>query len=278
MSTKKCGVIGNQVARSLSPKMYGAAFLQYGLNITYNLIEIQPAELERTIQEIRSQDFIGANVTIPYKESVIPFLDSLDQKAEMVGSVNTIVNNNGKLTGYTTDGDGFVISVLEELGETPQGKKVAIFGAGGSARSIAFALAENKILELILINRTKTKASELARNICTYYPILKITVAELSDPTLSDILAQSDWVINCTPVGMSPEKNQSPVSDYTWVNPSQLIYDIIYNPIETLFLKNAKASGAKTLNGISMLAGQGMFAFELFTGKHIEYSFMKSML
>jgi shikimate dehydrogenase len=209
---------------------------------------------------------IGMNVTAPFKELVVPYLDELDKSAEMVGAVNTIINRDGRLIGYNTDGMGFIYSIETECPNFDfLNKKAVIIGAGGAARSIGFALI-SKGMKLSLI---ATRSIERAKKLKSEFNSFSSHTC-----TLDQHIGECDMVIQTSPIGMSPLLDQSPIDDFSWVL-NQVVIDIIYNPKETLFLREAKRRGAFILNGISMLAAQGALAFELFTGQTADYRLMK---
>jgi len=269
------GIIGYPLAHSASPKMHAMAYAEHDLNAIYVPFPVEViSDIPAALAGMRAMSIKGVNVTVPYKEAVLPFLDKLDPVAEQMGAVNTIVNKNGVLTGYNTDGDGFVLALQEELSWTPSRKSVSIIGAGGSARGIAFALCRAGISSLHIHSRTPEKTTLLCSDIQALYP--NVTVSAVDGP-FSD--ATADLVIQTTPVGMhGPHEGRLPVADMSWVSTHQIIVDIVYKPAVTAFMAEAKARGATVLGGAGMLAGQGSLAYHLFTGKKIAYHLMKKAL
>lgn len=269
---KQFAVIGDPISHSLSPAMHNAAYLHLNIDAKYSAIHVKTEALENFIDTFRADDrFIGFNITVPHKETIIPFLDGISDEAKHIGAVNTVVKVNGKVLGYNTDGRGYILSLSEELGLDVAGKDVVILGAGGSARSIAVSILNANAASLIIMNRTQDKALKLK--------------AELSDSRVSvkaftelDSLRNAALIINTTSVGMSATNNACPLPDMSWVHSGQVLSDIIYAPLETYFLKAAKRNGAKTINGLGMLAGQGAIAFALFTQAPISYTFMLNQL
>jgi len=220
---------------------------------------------------LKALNVAGFNVTIPHKVAVMLLLDSLDPLAEKIGAVNTVVNEDGKLRGYNTDGDGFY-RVLLEQGFSPQGKNVVLLGAGGAARAIAYTLAE-KDARLTILNRRQEL--DWAENIARF--ILddlnkEVKVFELGD--IAKVLPGADLLVNATSVGMSPADNDSPVPA-PLLEKVPVVFDIVYNPLKTRLLKEAAAAGVQTISGIDMLAWQGALAFEKWTGKAAPVDLMR---
>lgn len=271
--TKVVGILGDPISHTASPRMHAAAYNALGLDFMYVPFHVKSEGLGKALDGIRNLNIVGVNVTIPHKESVIPFLDKLDPTAQKVGAVNTIVNENGVLTGYNTDGDGFCYALLHEANFSLEGKSVAVIGAGGSAKAIANAMLNQKIKSLFILNRNTDRARQLATLLS--FSSCPITVLDWEDSDISDVLSSCDLVVNTTPAGMAPDMETLPIRDVSWMHSGQLICDIIYTPSVTVFLKHAKTKGALTLNGAGMLAGQGVLAFEKFTGQTVPYAVMR---
>lgn len=243
-------LIGNPVSHSLSPVMHRAAFKAMNLNADYQAFLVH--DLKGAVRCIRAHGIHGVSVTIPFKESVIPYLDAVDKDVRHIGAVNTILNQNGKLTGFNTDARGF-ISALQEI-TNPRGKRVVILGAGGAARAVAYALIQSGA-EVIITNRTQEKAEKLASKFsCAFVPWNN------REKMAADIL------VNTTSVGMYPQVAISPF-DGRYLSQFELVVDIIYNPEETRLLKLARQAGAKTLGGIEMFIYQGAEQIRLWTGR-----------
>lgn len=263
--TKHVGIIGYPLGHSISPLFQQAAFDARGLDVRYEVWETEPAQLPVAIQGLRKPSNLGANVTVPYKEVVLPFLDGLDELAREIGAVNTIVNRDGQLTGYNTDADGFMKALRQDGGFEPEGKRAVLLGAGGAARAAAFSLVNAGVRSLIISNRTLERARALASD-------LKPSGAEIDALTwgseqLNEALAACDLVVNCTSVGMKHSATEGQSSLPARLIPKQaLVYDLVYNPIETPLLVAAKKAGAHILGGLAMLVYQGAAAFELWTG------------
>jgi shikimate dehydrogenase len=228
------------------------------------------------VQGIRDFSKLGANVTIPYKEAVLPLLDKVDQLARRIGAVNTIVNKDDKLVGYNTDASGFMKALEEEGGFVPKGKRAILLGAGGAARAVGFALVGAGVKSLVILNRTHDRGEALAWD-------LKIADTEViallwKDGRTLKALGECDLLVNCTSVGMkdSTAEGKSPIG-VGLIPKRALVYDVVYNPIETPLIAAAKKAGARTLGGLSMLVYQGAAAFELWTGESAPIEIMMRM-
>jgi len=271
-STRICGIIGDPVEHSVSPAMHNAAFSHLNLNYIYLPFQVDQESLAGAIEGIRSLNFRGVNVTIPHKSAVIPYLDEIDTLAEGIGAVNTIVNENGILRGYNTDAPGFLHMLLLE-GIDPSQKKFAILGAGGSAKAIAFILAD-KGSQLTILNRHRERAERLADTILNTFR-KEVVVRDLTEKNLKMTLEESEILINTTSVGMFPHSTEILVPPDI-LRPGLIVVDIIYNPYRTRLLVEAEKRGLKTINGVDMLVAQGAIAFNLWTGKEAPQREMKS--
>ena len=272
-TSRICGIIGDPIAHSMSPAIHNAAFDKLGLNYLYVPFRVKREELGKAIAGVRALNIRGLNVTIPHKVTVIPFLDELDPLAQRIGAVNTIVNDDGVLTGYNTDATGFLQTLLERGGE-PRGKNVVILGAGGASRAISFILAERGA-RLVILNRLLELdwAEELASRISQVFK-KEVKALELNEKNLKKVLANADILVNATSVGMSPNIDETPVSP-DLLRPSLTVFDIVYNPIKTRLLREAEAAGAKTISGVDMLVWQGALGFELWTGAKAPVKLMR---
>lgn len=269
--TKICGVIGDPIEHTLSPAMHNAAFRKLGLDYVYVPFRVRKEELGKAIEGMRALNIRGLNVTIPHKVAIIPFLDKLDPMAEKIGAVNTLVNNDGVLTGFNTDASGFLQALLER-GITAKGKKAIILGAGGAARGIGFILAE-KGAHLVFLNRHLPRAEELARRIAQIFQ-KKVQALMLNEENLGKVLAGADILVNTTSVGMAPGRDETPVPARL-LRSGLMVYDIVYNPLQTRLLKEAETVGAGTIGGIDMLVWQGALAFEKWTGRQAPFALMR---
>jgi len=272
--TGVCGLIGDPVAHSVSPAMHNAAFISLGLNYIYLPFRVAREHLAAAIGGMRAFNIRGLNVTLPHKVAVIPLLDGLDPLARKIGAVNTIVNDNGYLKGYNTDAGGF-IEALAQGGFQPQGKKVVVLGAGGASRAISFALAESGA-DIAILNRQQEMdwAGALAVDVSRLCG-REVKALELNDGNLKAVLAGADLLVNATSVGMSPGVDKTPVPKGL-LKKGLVVFDAVYNPLNTRLLAEAEAIGAKTIGGLDMLVGQGALAFELWTGVKPPAAVMKA--
>jgi shikimate dehydrogenase len=269
--TRVCAVIGDPVDHSLSPVMHNAAFQKLGLNLVYVAFKVTRNGLKDAISGARSLGLRGLNVTMPHKKAVMGYLDETDSTAEAIGAVNTILNNQGKLVGYNTDGKGAMIA-LQENGIYLEEKKMLLLGAGGAAKAIAFQAAQ-EVEELVILNRTSEKATKLAELLCKKFG-KKVKGGALSAEVLKEEMKTADILVNATPVGMHPDVNMSPVP-LDLLRRDLCVMDIIYNPLETKLVKDAKAVGAKVVLGLEMLLYQGAVSFEIWTNCPAPVDIMK---
>jgi len=271
--TKVCGVIGDPIEHTMSPVMHNAAFKELGLDYIYIAFRVPGEELGKAIAGMRAFGITGLNVTIPHKVSIIPYLDRLDPLAEKIGAVNTVVNNNGVLTGHNTDASGFLQALLDK-GIDPAGKNAAILGAGGASRAICFSLADRGA-DLVILNRKLELdwAEKLAKEISVAFK-KEVPALELNETNLAANMEQTDILVNATSVGMTPNDNETPVPAGL-LRPGLVIFDAVYNPVQTRLRREAEAAGAETVGGLDMLAWQGALAFEKWTGKKAPVELMK---
>ena len=269
--TGVCAVIGDPVEHSLSPVMHNAAFQKLGLNLVYVAFNVTRNELKEAVAGARSLGLRGLNVTMPHKKAVMRYLDETDSTAEAIGAVNTILNNQGKLVGYNTDGKGAMIA-LKKNGIYPEEKKMLLLGAGGAAKAIAFQAAQ-EVEELVILNRTSEKATKLAELLRKKFG-KKVKGGALSAEVLKEEMKTADILVNATPVGMHPDVNLSPVP-LDLLRRDLCVMDIIYNPLETKLVKDAKAVGAKVVLGLEMLLYQGAVSFEIWTNCSAPVDVMK---
>jgi shikimate dehydrogenase len=263
--TKVLGLLGWPVEHSLSPAMHNAAFKHIGLDCCYLTFPVKPELLKDAVKAVRALNLAGVNVTMPHKENVIPLLDKVDADASFIGAVNTIVNTNGRLTGYNTDGKGFMQS-LAEARISVNKKNVLILGAGGASRAIGFYLAK-KASGLFIYDIDRKKAGRLVR------ALKRINNNVFSAGHINN-LDKYDVIINATPLGL--RKNDPVPVDIKLLKPRHVVCDLIYK--NTPLLQKASKKGCKTLNGLGMLLWQGVFAFELWTGKKPPVEVMRRAL
>ncbi|MCK6629022.1 MAG: shikimate dehydrogenase [Anaerolineae bacterium] len=264
--TSLVGVMGWPVAHSLSPAMHNAAFAELGLDWAYVPLPVRPDDVEQALKGLAALNFVGTNVTVPHKQAVMRYMDELSQAARITGAVNTIHLQDGKFYGYNTDAIGFLNS-LKEANCDPKGLRAAVLGAGGAARAVVFALARAGADSVIVLNRTAERGAFLVDDLAAAFPGSHLTFAALTLESLAVLDEKIDLVVNSTSVGMHPHIDASPwPADVPM--PARVIFcDLVYNPLETVFLARARAAGAATIDGLGMLVHQGAYAFEKWTGQ-----------
>jgi shikimate dehydrogenase len=266
--TKRAGVIGHPLSHSLSPVLFRAAFDAAGIDASYDLWDTPPDTLEGRANSLRGDGYLGANVTIPHKEAIVQYLDERDPVATRAGAVNTVVHREGKLVGCNTDVAGFARALRDDAGFDPKGKRATLLGSGGAARAVALALIEGGASVIYVVGR---KPRKIDRMIVDLKPLTAtgttITWAYWGDGSFYRSLAESDLVVNCTPVGVagSDTAGQSPLAAEHFP-PRALAFDLVYNPLDTPFVTAAKSRGAKALTGLGMLVYQAAETFRLWTG------------
>jgi len=254
------GVIGDPIAHSLSPAMQNAALEALALDYIYVPFHVSPLHVKEAIAGMKALGLRGLNVTIPHKVAVIDCIDEIEPVAGLIGAVNTISNEGGYLVGYNTDACGFLRSLKEEANREPQGQRITIVGAGGSARAIGFQLAVSEVDHLVIANRTKSSALALAEEIGGK---TRCSTVGIGLDELESYLPATDILINTTSLGMYPQVDTMPPVECGKLPASALVCDIVYNPSETLLLKKAAACGLPTLPGLGMLVYQGAAALEI---------------
>ncbi len=269
------GVMGWPVEHSLSPQMHNAAFTEMNLPFVYVPFAVRPANLETAISGLTALGMRGVNLTIPHKEAALSLVHELDESAARAGAVNTIVQKDGKLKGYNTDGIGF-LKPLSNDGFKFEGGRAVILGAGGAARSAAFALVAQG-MHVTLVNRTLERARALAEAVNEWSSNSSVDYVVLnSDESLRQIVGKSELLVNTTRVGMHPNETEPPPVSEEILHSGLFVYDLVYNPQETRLLQMARELGCRTLNGVRMLVEQGAAAFELWTGLKPDSSVMES--
>lgn len=252
----KLFVIGNPIKHSMSPEIHNYWLRSYEINANYQILEVEEQELPGLVEKIRRKELVGANVTLPYKTVIVKYLDQLDDTARMSGSVNTIYREQDKVVGSNTDGAGFLKTVEKDLHLNVEKKNFFIIGSGGASRGIIFSLCNTNIGKIIISNRNTKKARLLVEEMKEkqkFFPIFQQTWSDKIIPEEIDI------VVNTTSFGL--KENEELKVDFRNLNENTVIYDIIYNPLETKFLKKAKSAQLTTVNGISMLVHQAAESF-----------------
>ncbi|MGE5197921.1 MAG: shikimate dehydrogenase [Deltaproteobacteria bacterium] len=267
------GVLGYPVKHSLSPAMHNAAFKALNINAEYKLFEVEPEELGRFFVSLRPKNIRGLNVTIPYKEKAVTYMDSASDNARLIGAVNTVRVSEKGLEGFNTDGEGFLKHLTEDLKFDPAGKIISIIGAGGAARAVSVCLCGLIPKRLNIYDIDNLKLSTLVRQ-------LKYNFGEVQIEQAGSIgglaVRECDLLVNATPAGMNPA-DPCPVDEES-MHPGLLVYDLVYNPQETKLLKLARKKGARASNGLGMLLYQGMVAFEIWTAQKPPKEIMQKAL
>lgn len=257
------GVFGNPVRHSLSPLIHNAAFAHFKMNAAYMGFPIEPDYLGIAFEGVRALGIRGVNVTIPFKEETLDFVDEVPEDLDRcTGAVNTVVNHNGKLTAYNTDGPGFLMALQEELSFNPAGKSVLVLGAGGAARGAVFALARARAERVLVLNRGRERAEGLAVHAAGFFLETEFEAVH----QLHEIQGEKiDLVVNATSCGMGENKDL-PI-DLRLLESKVSVYDLVYAPARTPFLKSASELGLPHAGGLGMLVNQAALAFEIWTGK-----------
>lgn len=277
--TQLVGLIGWPVEHSLSPAMHNAAFDALGLNWRYVPLPVPPGRVDVAVHGLAALGFHGANVTVPHKEAVMSVLDDVTPNAEALGAVNTIVvgredERGATLGGHNTDAQGFV-GALRQGRFDPWEKHAVVVGAGGAARAVVFGLMEAGADEVAVLNRTLQRAQALVSDLSRHaqFPICS---SQLTPEMLVESARTADLLVNATPVGMWPNTDSSIWPDDVPVPPSLTVFDLVYNPLETKFLRQARESGARAIGGLGMLVKQGALAFEMWTGEEAPAEVMRT--
>ena len=261
--TQICAIIGNPVAHSLSPAIHNAGFAALGLDFVYVAFRVE--DVRQALAGMRAlENFRGLSVTIPHKLEAMKYVDGVAPVDRHIGSINTIINDNGKLTGFGTDGPGS-LKAFRDAGATVAGKNVLMLGAGGAARAIAFTLARDAgPSELNILDIDGHTVTRLAADLAAGTDAV-IRSEVMTDKALSNAMGRADIIVHCTPVGMHPKENASLVPKALF-RPGQVVFDAVYNPLETRLLRDAKACGLRVISGVEMFINQAVLQFERFTG------------
>lgn len=264
-ATKVLGVFGYPVEHTLSPAMHNAAIAALGLHYVYIPFSVQPAELGVAIRSIRALGIVGVNLTIPHKERALAYLDEVAPEALEIGAVNTVHFSEGRLVGYNTDGEGF-LAPLRERSIPVKGLQAFVLGAGGASRSVVYALVRAGA-GVTIANRRPERAAALAEavNGATGTKSAAWLPLDAYDE-VAKRLARADMLVNTTPVGMHPHEDEAPPVPVDLIHKGMIVYDLIYNPMETRLLAAAKRQGAVAINGVDMLVGQGAASLRIWTG------------
>ncbi|WP_137788812.1 shikimate dehydrogenase [Bacillus sp. E(2018)] len=267
----KALVIGDPIDHSLSPIMQTAALQESGISGIYEKKRVPSDELEKFVKFLKESNYAGCNITIPHKVAILPLLDEVDDEAKEIGAVNTVVNKDGKLIGYNTDGKGFLLGLREKLSKPLSDLSILLIGAGGAARSIAYALSKEAPDFMAIANRSEERLHSLLKDLNDQ------RLEGMSLQEAEENLARFDVVINTTNAGMHPDTESIPLK-LNLLKKGAVVSDIVYNPLTTRWLKDAKEKGAITDNGVSMLVMQGAMAFQKWTGTFPDTNKMKQVV
>lgn len=274
--TRLVGVIGWPVDDSLNPAMHNAAFTEIGLDWAYIPLPVQPQQLDQALKGLVALNFVGVNVVAPHQQAVMRYMDELSDAARITGAVNTIHIQDRKFYGYNTDAAGF-LNAMQEVGYDLQGLRVAVLGAGGAARAAIFSLASARAERITVFNRTSERAAFLVDDLTEAFPASRLSFEPLNSETLAALPGKVDMVINTTSVGMHPQSATCPWPADVPIPPDTIFYDLVYNPLDTLFLQRARVAGIRTIDGLGMLVYQGAFAFKEWTGRPAPVEVMRQV-
>ena len=269
------GAFGDPIDENPTGIMQEAGFAAKHLDFRYLSIKVKAGELATALQGLRAMNFRGVNCTIPHKVEVLKYLDEIAPDAKLIGAVNTIVNENGKLIGHNTDGKGFLRSVQEDAGIDVRGKRIVFLGAGGAARAMSVELALAAVAHITIVNRDEQRGQDL-----THLLIHSANTKAEFVPWQGEyvIPADCDILVNATPIGLYPDVGNLPAVNLLTLRPNLLVCDVIPNPPDTAFLQAARSTGARTLDGLGMLVYQGAAAFKLWTGVDAPVDVMRRSL
>ena len=268
--TRLCAVYGRPIAHSASPAMQNAAFAALGMNWRYLAFEVDPKHLRAAIAGAKAMGFAGLNLTVPHKLLAVDMMDALDESAKNWGAVNTIKFEAGEAVGFNTDASAVVTALRDDLGVELCGASILLLGAGGAGRTTALKLASENVGELFLVNRTQSKAEEIAVEIKKKFPAVNVATVYPTDKV--------DLILNATSLGLK-HGDASPLDESQFsLQQARAVYDMIYRPAETALLKAAQTAGCQTANGLGMLLHQGARAFEIWTGQPAPLGVMRRAL
>lgn len=274
--TRVLGIFGDPVSHSMSPPMQNKALQQAGIDAVYVPFHVQAERLPEAVEALRSLDLWGVNVTVPHKEAVCSLLDEVDASARLIGAVNTIVNRQGRLVGYNTDGKGFLHSLAEDLHLHCEGKRVLLLGAGGACRAALVSLCQAGVARIRIANRTRSRAEALVKEFAPGFPAVRFEHFGIEENDLLLATKDIDLLVNTSAVGLKGES----FAGLPWADMGRdiAVYDMVYSKAGTPLVKEAVRRGHRAANGLGMLAGQGEEAFFLWTGERPEAGLMKRCL
>lgn len=274
--TTVVGIFGDPVEHSLSPRMQNAAIKANGLDAVYVPFHVTPTQLCDAVAGMRAMALRGVNLTIPHKEAACCLVDELDEQAALIGAINTIVNQEGHLKGYNTDGIGLLNAVKHELGVDVAGRRVLLIGAGGACRAALVALCQAKVAWIGIANRTRERSQSLIKKLAPNFPGTAFAEYGLAPSLLTECVEPVDLLINTSAVGLKRETFGFQVAEC--VKPGGAVFDMVYTPEPTEFLCEARGRGLVAANGLGMLSAQGEAAFQLWFGSAPEAGVMRRAL
>ena len=278
-NTRLTALLGSPVAHSISPLMHNEAFQLLDLDYTYLCFEVNEETLPAAVDGLKACGIRGFNLTMPNKNKIVELLDELSPAARLIGAVNTVVNDDGHLTGYNTDGVGYMQAV-KDAGYDITGKTITIMGAGGAATAICAQAALDGVEKIHIFARETSRfwdrTQKLAENINSTLPCKAVLHENKDTAALAQAISESALLLNATSVGMAPNTEGTIIEDTSLYHPDLIVSDVIYNPRETRFLKEAREAGCRTFNGMYMLLYQGAEAFRLWTGKEMPVKEIKA--
>ena len=273
--TNRVVLIGHPVAHSFSGGMQQAAFDALGIDARYELWDRRPLDLADAIAELRGEDFLGANITVPHKEHVVPLVDKLTEEATAIGAVNVIARDGGKLVGHNTDVAGFKSALDKLVGRQKMPRYAVVLGAGGAARAVVYALITGGFQRVVVFNRHLHRAEGLVRHFGRSAAHMELRAMPWHESVLEAELVKTKLLVNATSIGLAPTETPIPAE---LLPPDLLVMDLVYNPPLSQFLKDAAAARDTVLNGEHMLLQQGARSFELWTGKAAPLDVMQAEL
>lgn len=269
-NTKIVGIIGHPIKHSFSPLMHNISFELSELNYIYLPFDVPVSSLKDALRGMIALGIKGFNVTLPLKEKILPLLKDASEEANIIGAVNTVVNEDGILRGYNTDVYG-IIESLNPYKEELQGTTVTVIGAGGASRSVIYSLIRNfKVERINIVNRTEQIAESLKEYFSTKMLFTQIKSYPLVPPDLVELFQKSKLIVNTTSMGMFPDVDDSASSIPEAFHKDQIVFDVVYNPVKTKLLKLAESQGAKIVTGLQMFVEQGARSYELWTGEQMQ--------
>jgi shikimate dehydrogenase len=261
-TTRMLGIIGNPISHTMSPRMHNAELKRLGLDYVYVAWQVAAENVPDVLRAMRALNIVGINVTIPHKEAVLPLLDEVVPDARIVGAVNTIKNDGGRLIGYNTDVPGWSADISQDI--QLAGKRICVLGAGGAARAVCIASGNAGAAELLIVNRTAARKEQLATEVQRHFPAMNVRAITFDELGAQQAIALNDVVVNTTPIGMKSQPG-CPIPK-EWLRPHQYVYDTIYSTTDTQLMKAARSTGCTVRGGSGMLVRQGALSFQIWTG------------